>query len=235
MRYFMISMVMLCDLLFCGQVYADTLSGLLDKLKEDVPYEKYEKGYVVVEKDGIQTVVREFSGTDRSATFSYKGLRAMIAPADSVYVIHTHPFTSDRRHPGDHVVIPPSMTDLVYLAIGDVQKFVVDDIYAKFVYVVVDDARNVWRFQVINPDARFVSSARTALLSQGGYARELASASGPSRERFFTKMFSGYEHPEHLEEFFLALKATQRQPSEKAARDYIAAAAKLGISVTYTK
>lgn len=225
-----IIMMVLLILLGGGSARADILSGLIDELKEEVPYEEYEKGCVVVEKDGMRTVVREFSGSDRSATFSYKGLGSAIAGADSVYVIHTHPFTSSHRHPGNRVSIPPSMVDIVNLTIRDSQTFVVEDIYKKFVYLVVDDAQNVWRFSV-RFNANFVSTVRNVLLEQQGDMRRLASASLGGRHRIFRKMFSGYPHPEHLEEFFDAMESMQRRSDDEAVDRYIAAAAKLGIEV----
>ncbi|NTW15687.1 MAG: hypothetical protein HGA38_04990 [Candidatus Moranbacteria bacterium] len=120
-------------------------------LQGEVPNDDHERGLIMIETDDGQYTVQRFEeGSRDRLQFSYSGLRASIASAKSVYVVHTHPFSPDleasysQRHPGDHVVVPPSLVDL-FVGIRDVAWFP-GGMSGKIRYVVVDDSGTAWRF-----------------------------------------------------------------------------------------
>ncbi|NTV41577.1 MAG: hypothetical protein HGA61_04895 [Candidatus Moranbacteria bacterium] len=209
----------------------------IETLRKEVPTDRYESGFIAIKEDSGEYSFQDFqtSGINR-LTLSYSGIRKKINSSESIYVVHTHPFTPEEgsfgRHLGDHIEISPSMLDL-FVTIRDTAWF--PEQYEKIKYVVVDDAGLAWKFNIKERENDFIQKALVFLSS--GKIEEAVQLSNGEENKYFMDKMGATLSAEDKKQFELLLKASKDcqllagEKRDQAVQNLISSAASLGINI----
>lgn len=168
---------------------------------------------VEIERSRQVTVVGEYEGNVPFKEY-YKKLQS----GDVLHVTVTHKAEPTTHSPMQGMMSPPSVVEIMS-AIADTHRLAPSGVQVMYH---ITDTTGEWVMTV--GDSGFVATVVDFMSSDDATDYAALAGSALEQENLFIDLGVG-------KEFFLALKAAQRQPSEKAAADYTAAAAKLGIEV----